>query len=124
MKDIKALYLEKYNDKDRFSEAGEGVFRDLQDTRDTCYRIALSYELEEGDSGQYPLEDVLDKYYLYVSDFLGTDIDSLKPGDTVTLELGGEEDDVRKATALAGKRVYNTYYTKEDGKEYAKLVIE
>jgi hypothetical protein len=123
MRDIKLLNLSKYDDEGKFEPSGNGIYRELADADATCYRVALSFMLEDGE-GQYPLEDLLDKYYLYVSDFLGVPPGTGKPGDTVSLELAGELGDIRKAAALVGKRVYNKEYTGDNGNEYMKLVIE
>jgi hypothetical protein len=73
----------------------------------------------DGENSQYPLEDILDKYYLYVSDVL-----SEAGGPRMEIELGGTLIDVRKAIGLAGKRAYNAEYVDEKGKTFIKLVVE
>lgn len=71
---------------------------------------------------QYPLEDILDKYYAYVADFY----EDLNRADSKTcyLELGADSaDDLRQLQEIVGKHVYNKTVS-EDGKKYVKMVIE
>jgi len=117
MKNIKILKLSKYDDKEKYERIEEGIYRDLADDDDTDCRIALSFELEDGEDSQYPLEDILDKYYLHVSEFIEE-----KP-PVFHYELAGELDDIRQAMEIVGKRVYNKTYT-ENGEEYVRLAIE
>ncbi len=78
--------------------------------------------LEDGE-GQYPLEDLLDAYLLYISDFLASPPETWTPGSRVTLEFGGELDAVRKATELVGKRVHNRKFV-SDGQQRVRLAID
>ena len=67
---------------------------------------------------QYPLEDILDKYFLYVND----DYIEENAGDPVNsyVEFASEDiEDIRSALEILGKHVYNF---EEDG--YIKLKIE
>ena len=125
MKNIKILHLAKYADNARYEFVEDAIYKDLADDEDepgfVC-RIAFSYELEAGE-GQYPLEDILDKWGLYVSDFLNSE-DAEKPGDIVSLELGGTLDNVRRIKDLVGKRVVNEDFTAEDGQVYTRLVVQ
>jgi hypothetical protein len=116
MKVIRFLDLSKYTDKDKFEYIENWIYKDLADEDATNCRVALSVELEDGENEQYPLEDILDKYYLHVSEF----IKGKSP--VYHYELAGELDDIRRAIEIVGKRVYNETYTK-DGKEYVKLQI-
>ena len=77
-------------------------------------------ENEPSDSmiSQYPLEDILDKYFLYVND----DYIEENAGDPVNsyVEFASEDiEDIRSALEILGKHVYNF---EEDG--YIKLRIE
>lgn len=77
-------------------------------------------ENEPSDSmiSQYPLEDILDKYFLYVND----DYIEENAGDPVNsyVEFASEDiEDIRSALEILGKHVYNF---EEDG--YIKLKIE
>lgn len=120
MKNIAILNLDKHKSLHDFELIEDGIYKDLHDQDNTKYRIAISYELENNEDSQYPLEDILDKFFLYVSDFLGedTNLSNLKK-----IELGGELEDVRAAKEIIGKRVYNREY-EEDGNTYVELVIE
>ena len=67
---------------------------------------------------QYPLEDILDKYFLYVNDVYIEE----NAGDPVNsyVEFASEDiEDIRSALEILGKHVYNF---EEDG--YIKLKIE
>ena len=65
----------------------------------------------------------MDEFYLHVSDFV--DEDAFENSKIVTLELGGDLEDVQNAVKnLIGKRAYNQETTAEDGETYIKLVIE
>lgn len=93
-----------------------GIYKN--DPQDFECKIAFSLELEEGEDTQYPLEDVLDKYGLYVSDFLPSDTPKI-----MNVVFAGAPEDIQKVLAIAGKRVYNSNYVGTDGKTYVKLVI-
>ena len=120
MKNIKLLKLDKYNDLSNYLMTEEGIYKDLRDTDDTNYRIALSFELEDGENEQYPLEDILDEYCLYVLNFLENEHDS----KVLRLELAGELDDICNAKFIIGKRAYNESFVEEDGETYVRLLIE
>lgn len=120
MKNIKLLELDKYNELSNYLKEEDGVYKDLKDTDVTNFRIALSFELEEGEDEQHPIEDILDKYYLYVSEFLESSFDL----NVLKLELAGELEDILELKSIIGKRVYNKPIIAEDGKTYIKLIIE
>jgi len=120
MKNIRLLDLEKYKDTARYQFVEAGIYKDLSDPDDTSYRIPLSFELEAGEDTQYPIEDMLDKYYLYVAGFLSPE-DSTN--GLMDLELGGELNDILQVKTILGKRVYNREFVK-DGVIYVELVIE
>lgn len=120
MKDFAIEQLEKYDDTERFESLGGGVYRDLEDGDE--HSIALSFTSEEGE-GQYPMEDLLDEYLIAVSPDsldLPTEEDA---GKRFVVEFQGDEDGIRKAAALVGKRVRNETII-EDGKEYEQFVID
>ncbi|AEK24502.1 hypothetical protein [Capnocytophaga canimorsus] len=123
MKNITLLELKKY-DNFLYEEVEKGIYKDLDDLDETSYRIALSFELEENETFQYPLEDILDKYFLYVSDFL--DDKSLKgeKHSIIKVILVGELENIQSVKKIIGKRVSNQILTKEDGKDYEILKIE
>lgn len=120
MKNIKLLRLEKYNNLSEYQIIEDGVYKDLKDTESTNIRIALSFELEIGENEQYPIEDILDKYYLHVSEFLEVNNTDSRNGSMLNLELAGELEDIIDVKDIIGKRVYNQV----SDNNYSKLVIE
>ncbi len=123
MKNFKVEQPQKYANASQFSAVnGGGIHCDTSDHDSTRHRITLSFTPEEGEY-QYPLEDLLDEYLLYVSDFFDSTHETWQKGERVTLEFAGDLDGVRKAASLVGKRVYNNVYV-EDGEEYVGTVIE
>jgi len=120
MKNIQLASLDKYNSNNNFELVDGNIYKDLVEDH---YVFALSYELEDEEDSQYPLEDILDRYYLHVSDFV--DEDRYSNSSDVTLELGGNLDNVKEAIGeLIGKRVYNQEYDDEQGVTRVRLVIE
>lgn len=118
MKNIQQINLDKYNNS-KYELIENGVYKNKEDD---IHVFAINFELEENEDSQYPLEDVLDKFYLHVSDFI--DEDAFYTSRNVDLELAGELLDVQNAIkSIIGKRVYNSEFI-EDGNTYAKLVIE
>ena len=118
MINIQPIPLEKYQDAPTYEHVENGIYKDLSDTAKTNYRIALSFELEDGEDTQYPIEDLLDKYRIHVSDFLESESEEL-----FNVELAGPLENLRLASSIIGKRVYNKDVV-EDGKTYVSLVIE
>ena len=120
MKNIALLELDKHKNASDYAHIEDGIYKDLNDTDDTNHRFAISFELEEGEDTQYPMEDILDKYNLYVSDFL---VDENAAGSASKVELGGELEDLSNAMEIVGNRVYNSEY-QENGNTYVNLIIE
>lgn len=119
MKNIQQINLEKYNGSE-YELVENNLYKNKAEN---IYVFAINFELEENEDSQYPLEDILDKFYLHVSDFI--DEDAYYTSKNVTLELGGELEDIQNAIkSIIGKRVYNSEYIGEDGKTYVKLIIE
>lgn len=117
MKNIKLLKLEKSS----YQEIENGIYKDLNDLEETNHRIALSFELEDNENFQYPLEDILDKYFLYVSDIIKN---VTEQNNLLEVELAGELEDIQNIKEILGKRVYNKVILKENGQNYISLVIE
>lgn len=121
MKNIKPIKLDKYKNETEFNKINDYVYKSLIDG---SYRTALTCELEEDENLQYPLEDILDKYYVNCTDYI-----ELKTTDTLKIlsfelegSLGDDEEDFKNITEvleLVGKRVYNKL---ENG--YIMLIIE
>lgn len=121
MENIKILVLNKYSDSGKYEFIEEGIYKDLNDTWGVAYRISLCFDLEEGDDSQYPLEDVLDKFRVHVSDSLESENSS---PERLVLEFAGDLDNIQGVATLVGKRVYNKDVIAEDGKSYIHLIIE
>lgn len=119
MKNIQQINLDKYKDS-KYELIENDIYKNVSED---LYVFAINYELEEEEDSQYPLEDILDKFYLHVSDFI--DEDAYDNSNIVNLELAGALKNVQDAVqSIIGKRVYNSEYTGEDGRTYVKLVIE
>ena len=79
MKEITLLDGEAYTIPLCYQSIEQGIYRDLEDEGDTCFRMPISFKLDEGECLQYPLEYILDEYYLHVSEFI------LSTGSYITL---------------------------------------
>lgn len=126
MKIIKALKLDKYDDRARYTQhegfvykgATGGVGGKMGITSESIYCVTLYAELEDGEDTQYPLEDILDKYYVNCTEVME---EKEEAGKRIYIfEIEGEDEEAIKTIAgLVGKRVYNY----KDG-DYIKLGIE
>lgn len=126
MKNITLLKLEKYKNPFCYEKIEEGIYKDLNDLDSTNYRIALSFELEENETFQYPLEDILDKYFLHISNIIKNETEQEHDKDNISIEieLAGELEDVQNVKKILGKRAYNRISSKENGQHSVSLVIE
>lgn len=124
MKNINNYTHDKYSG-DSYIRIEEGIFKE-----DDYYVTSLSFvqepELEEGEDAseisQYPLEDLLDKFYCHVSDFY-EDL-NVAGSETCYLEFASEDiDDIKRLREIIGKHVYNSE-VERDGQTYVDLVIE
>lgn len=124
MKNISLFHPEKY-DNNGYEKIADGVWG-----LDGEYFVSFKFEQESeynednvpGQISQYPLEDITDKFGLYVSDFY----DDLNANDSSVryVELASDdESDVIKASAIAGKHIYNKTVV-NNGRECSQLVIE
>ena len=121
MYDISLGKCDKYQDPTLFESVGNEIYKDLNDEGDDCFRMTISYKLDSEDT-QYPLEDVLNKYFLYVSDFLESE--NTQNSNSRKIELGGTLEDVKKAHEVIGKEVFNADFRDEDGSVRVDLVIK
>lgn len=130
MKNIKSYDAEKYTTaktgglfkKPLYTPVEEDIYQMQDDER--LYVTSLSFEQEPelGEDSQYPLEDVLDKFYCHVSDFY----EELNVADSTIccLEFAAPNvEDVRKLRSIIGKHVYNKE-GEEGGQTYVDLAIE
>ena len=130
MKNIQIYKAEKYS-KDEYVEVKANIYKTYDSFMESdAYVTSLSFEqepeFEEGaDSSaisQYPLEDVLDKYYVAVNDFY----ENLNDGSSNTCYLefsGASIENIENLLQIVGKHVYNGE-EESDGKTYIKLIIE
>jgi hypothetical protein len=120
VKNIQLIHLDKYANNSNYELIEGNIFKDLDDEEYAVF--ALSYELEDGEDSQYPLEDILDEFYLHVSDFI--DEEAFYNNRIVDIELGGKLDNIKTAIdTIVGKRVFNSEYVGDDGRNYLKLTI-
>lgn len=142
MRFISLYHLPEYNDTARYAYIEEGIYQDDEALKDIMmvndkpmtsrealeelglpldnYCLALRYKLEEGEGkdDQYPIEDILDRYRVYVST-----MPRYLEDDTVAIAFGGTLDRMRGLKELIGRRAYNRE-VEEDGEDYIELVIE
>lgn len=130
MKNIKIYRAEKY-DSDKYEEIKENIYKTYDSfLNQDAYVTSLSFEqepeYEEGsDSGnisQYPLEDILDKFYVAVEDFY-TELNDGSSNVCYLEFTGSSVEDIEKLLQIVGKHVYNGNVEK-DGKTYITLLIE
>ena len=124
MKQIENYVADKYSD-DRYIEIEEGIYK-INENNEVLYVTSLSFvqepEFNEGDNAnfisQYPLEDILDKFYCHISDFYEeyNTVDSQK----CYQEFASPDiEDVKNLRSIIGKHVYN-----KEINEYIELIIE
>lgn len=108
-----------------YSEIENGVYEATKDG-ESLYVTSLSFVQEPefnesanaSDITQYPLEDVLDKFYCHISDFYEgvNTVDSQK----CYQEFASHDlEDIRNLRFLIGKHIYN-----KEIEGYIKLIIE
>ena len=125
MKNIQSCTnLEKYSASD-YTPVSDGIYSHRGE-----YVTALSFEQEpefgEGrnaaEISQYPLEDLLDRFMVYVSDYFK---EMNVPGNmTCLLEFSGDsEEDIAELRTIIGRHVYNRECS-SDGKISVDLIIE
>jgi hypothetical protein len=130
MKNINYFEAKKYNDT-RYEKVVDHIYK----TEDTfmggehfvtslCFEQEPQYDegLSPKDISQYPLEDILDKYYVAVEDFYETENNA--SSSVCYLEFSGKEfEDITELLEIVGKHVFNEE-VEEDGHIYVKLNIE
>lgn len=133
MKNFKDYTPEKYSGEG-YEKVEEGIYKTKNPYgigKDTYYVTSLSFEQEpemygeeEGSPSyisQVPFEDILDKFYVCVTDFY----EELNEASEVTCyqEFGSDDiEDIKNLRTIIGKRVYAEPF-EEDGEEYYRLVI-
>ena len=130
MKNIQNYRAKKY-ETSAYEEVEENIYRGKCPwDEDMMYMTSLQFEQEpelgEGDSpkniSQYPLEDILDKFLVYITDFYEKEND--ESSGTCYLEFAGADiKKIQELRTIIGKHVY-LYIFEEDGQEWEKTVIE
>ena len=124
MKEIENYQAPKYR-KHQYKEVSDGVYS-VREKGETLYVTSLSFlqepELGEGTPGgpvsQYPLEDLLDRFYCYVRDPYE---EENREGERSYCEFAAEtEEDIRNLRSVIGRHVY----LKENSEGNLSLVIE
>lgn len=126
MKIVKTLTLDKYSDTEKYSLVEGTVYKDVTGgvggamgiTHEPVYCVTLYCELEENEDTQYPLEDILDKYFVNCTDVMEEKEEDGKRIYIVEIE-GTSLDSIREIAGFVGKRAFNY----EEG-SYIKLAIE
>ncbi len=124
MKEIKYLEANKYQDGN-YEKLNDGIYR-----KDNLFFVTLSFiqepELGEGNDAsyisQYPLEDILDKFGVFVSDFY--EKENIKDNAVCCLEFASNDaKDIINLLTIINKHVYNKNVI-IDGEESVTLIIE
>lgn len=124
MKNIVSYIDVKYS-SEAYSEIEKGIYK-YGDNTVTSLCFEQEPELDEGkdstDISQYPLEDILDKYNVFVSDFYKEK--NAQATQKCYLEFCGKrEESIRGLRSIIGNHVY-CKTIKDDGSEYIELAIE
>lgn len=128
MKHIRIIDSTKYKDETAYHCVETGIYKTLLNdglVGKGDYVLMLSMELEEKrgelENRQYPLEDLLDNYYGFISDFIQDEEDN--PVLIVEICTSDSLADSQKFKALAGKTVFNQT-VQRDGETVIELIIE
>lgn len=124
MKDIRLFQAPKYSTKS-YNKIENGIYEINRE-----YVLSISFiqepQLGEGSSAidisQYPLEDVLEHFFVYVSDFYK----DLNTGESSRcyLELCSEKlSRIQRLKDIVGKHIYNKTSVKE-GHSVVELIFE
>lgn len=137
MKNIQSYIAKKYEKtgnssilkKNDYKQIEDGIYEFKKDN-EILYVTSLAFEQEPeyeereyaDNISQYPLEDILDKFYCHISDFY-KDL-NVSSSRTCYLEFAAMSvDDIKNLRTIIGKHVYNADY-EENGRTYVRLVIE
>lgn len=124
MKKIQSYDAPKYKSGD-YSFIENNIYK-IDTGKESLYVTSLTFMQEAefgegenaGDISQYPLEDLLDKFYCHISDFY--DSENLPQAQNCYLEFASPDlEDIKMLRSIIGKHVYNKEI---DG--YIQLIIE
>ena len=124
MKNIISYIDVKYSSK-AYTEIEKGIYK-CGDNTVTSLCFEQEPELDEGKDStnisQYPLEDILDKYNVFVSDFYNEK--NAQATQKCYLEFcSRREENIRGLRSIIGKHVYCKTII-DDGTKYSELAIE
>jgi hypothetical protein len=124
MKNIKNFIAEKYKNNPEYTAVAEDIYQ-MGNEYVTSFSFEPEPEIGEEKIGglfaPYLLEDLLDTYSLYISDFY----DALNKNNEQEcfFEVAGDLEEVKQCREIIGKHVYHQTID-EDGEEYITLTIE
>ncbi len=108
----------KFKNKKRYKFIEEGIYLDLKEKDMFKHRMTISYE-QNTRRNQYPLEDILDEYLVYVVR------ESRPKKSKFKIEFGGDlKDMIRIKKELIGKKIFNRDSLGKNNKIYTILVAE
>lgn len=120
MKNIKSYNAEKYNDN-KYEKINEGIYK-IGDEYVTSISFEQETEYDEGDSpkyiSQYPLEDLLDRFHVHISDFYD-ELNSISEKECYQEFASSKLENIENLRSIIGKHVYNLLEN-----EAYKLIIE
>lgn len=99
MKIANSIVLKKY-ETDKFSIVKDNIYYGKDTNK---YYITLYTILENNENTQYPLEDLLDKYYLNCTEVLDNCIINSK--NVFIFELEGEKENILEISSFIGKEI-------------------
>lgn len=124
MKTIKSCDMKKY-EVDSYRKVSDGVYS-FNGKFVTCLSFQQEPALGEGKNAaeisQYPLEDILDHFSVFVSDFF-KDLNTPKSSICYLEFTGFSLDDIQALRGIIGKHVYNKRIRKNNN-DYIELIIE
>lgn len=119
MKNFQLIHPDQLQNKEQYEPIEEGIFNDIKDDGGfATHRLAMSMTIEEGENSQYPLEDILDHFFVHVEEFLSND------QQHPHYIFGGDLDSLQKLKTIIGKRAYNKEFTDDEGQQHVKLIVE
>ena len=120
MKNIKSYNAEKYNDN-KYEKINEGIYK-IGDEYVTSISFEQVTEYDEGDSpkyiSQYPLEDLLDRFHVHISDFYD-ELNNISEKECYQEFASSKLENIENLRSIIGKHVYNLLEN-----EAYKLIIE
>ncbi len=128
MKNFQNYNAEKYQ-LDEYELIEEGIYK-----KDDYYLTSLTFECEDTDGDedeeaspqhipQYPLEDLLDKFFVHVSDFY-QELNNNSEKTCYQEFAGSDIENIRELRTIIGKRAYLKLDDPDDEDSYVELIIE